>query len=67
MGAAELAILVILFGIIYAALAPLRRSIERRFLRKRGGKRTATVIPLVRRSDGVFATREKEKDHGHQR
>ena len=67
--AAELVVLLVLAGLLYLALTPVRRTIERRYLRWRGsGRRGATVIPLVRRSDGVFApSRRKENDHGHKR
>ncbi|HYC22059.1 MAG TPA: hypothetical protein VEI94_05120 [Candidatus Bathyarchaeia archaeon] len=68
MFAAEFVVLLLVGGLLYIVLTPVRRAIEKRFIRRRLGKRTATVIPLVRRSDGVFAPRpRKENDHGHKR
>ena len=49
---AELVVLVVIAGALYAALAPLRRAIARRFLRRR--REPGQVIPLIRNSDGVY-------------
>jgi len=50
---AELVVLVVIAGALYAALAPLRRAIVRRMLRRRQ-REPGQVIPLIRNSDGVY-------------
>jgi len=52
---AELVVLVVIAGALYAALAPLRRAIVRRFLRLR--REPGQVIPLIRNSEGVYTPR----------
>jgi hypothetical protein len=65
---ADLIVLLILAGAFYLALYPVRRRIERAYLRRRaGGRRRAPVVPLIRRPDGVFARKEKENGYGHKR
>jgi len=65
MGAAELAVLLVIGGACYAALAPLRRALERWMLRRRG-RGTGRVVPLIRNSDGVF-TPPTRKTNGDER
>ena len=68
MGFAELGILLAVAAAGYAALAPLRRRIERSWLRRWGRRGRGSVIPLIRRGDGTYATREREDtNHGDQR
>lgn len=65
---AEIVILLVVAAAAYAALAPLRRLIERAWLRRwrRGGR--GAVIPLLRRGDGTYGTRDREDTtHGNQR
>ena len=61
MGAAELVVLLMIGGVGYAALRPLRRMVERWMLRRRGG-RTRRVISLVRNSDGVYTSPTRKTD-----
>jgi hypothetical protein len=64
---AEIVVLLVIVGVCYAALGPLRRRIERALLRRwrKGG---ATVIPLVRGGDGVYVPhRRRGADHGDER
>jgi hypothetical protein len=65
-GIAEAVVLVIVAAACYAALAPLRTRIARRWLRLRRHRRGATVIPLVRGGDGIYA-RRKDANHGDER
>jgi uncharacterized membrane protein YidH (DUF202 family) len=60
-GAAELVVLLVIGGACYAVLAPLRRAIVRRLLRRRG-HRPGQVIPLVRNSDGVYTPPGRKTD-----
>ncbi|HEY2388046.1 MAG TPA: hypothetical protein VGK30_13870 [Candidatus Binatia bacterium] len=53
MEVAELVVLLVIAGALYVALAPLRRVIVRRMLRRRG-REPGQVIPLIRNSDGVY-------------
>jgi len=65
---AEVVVLLAIVGVCYAALAPLRRRIERALLRRWTGKSGATVIPLVRRGDGMYTQRRRrEADYGDKR
>jgi hypothetical protein len=65
MGAAELVVLLMIGGACYAALRPLRRTVERWMLRRRGG-RTGRVISLVRNSDGVYTSPTRKTDANEQ-
>jgi hypothetical protein len=65
-GLAEVVVLFIVAAGCYAALAPLRTRIERRWLQLRRHHRGATVIPLVRGGDGIYA-RRKDTSHGDER
>lgn len=62
---AELLVLLVVGGACYAALAPLRRAIERWWLR-REGRRPGQVIPLVRDGEGVYRRLGRKSD-GDQR
>jgi hypothetical protein len=64
-GAAELVVLLVIGGACYVALAPLRRAIVRRMLRRQG-RRPGRVIPLTRNSDGVY-TPPARKIHDDER
>jgi hypothetical protein len=59
--AAELVVLLVIAGAFYAALAPLRRAIARRMLRRQA-RGPAQVIPLVRNSDGVYTPSVRRSD-----
>ena len=61
MGAAELVVLLMIGGACYAALRPLRRTLERWMLRRQRD-RTSRVIPLVRNSDGVYTPPTRNTD-----
>ncbi len=61
---AELLVLLVIGGACYAALAPLRRAIERWWLRRVA--RPGRVIPLVRDGEGVYRRRGRKSD-GDQR
>jgi len=67
-GVAEVVILLVVAVALYAALTPLRRTIERAWVRRwrpRGPRRT--VIPLIRRDDGTYVAREGgDTKHGNQ-
>jgi hypothetical protein len=63
--AAELLVLLVIGGACYAALAPLRRAIERRWLRRQT-RRPGRIIPLVRDGEGVYRRRGRKSD-GDQR
>ena len=65
-GLAEFVVLLLVAAVCYAALAPLRTRIERRWLKLRRQHRGATVIPLVRGGDGIYA-RGKDTSHGDER
>lgn len=58
MGIAEIVVLLVVAGASYAALAPLRKRIERAWLRRRTRGRRGAVIRLIRRGDGMYAARE---------
>ena len=64
---AEVVVLLVIAAACYAALAPVRSRIERWWMRRGGRHRRATVIPLVRGGDGVYARGEKEGSHGGER
>jgi len=64
MGVAELVILLMIGGACYAALRPLRRTVERWMLRRRGGR--TRVISLVRNSDGVYTSPTGKTDANEQ-
>src|SRR5882672_11286767 len=51
--AAELLVLLVIGGACYAALAPLRRAIERRWLRRQA-RGPGRIIPLVRDGEDVY-------------
>jgi hypothetical protein len=65
MGAAELVVLLMIGGACYAALRPLRRTIERWMLRRRG-RRTGRVVSLVRNSDDVYTSPTRKTDANEQ-
>lgn len=69
MGLAEVVILFIVAAACYAGLAPLRRRIERAWLRRGHGRRgPADVISLTRGGDGVYvAHQRKDVKHGDER
>ncbi len=59
--------LLVVAGVFYAALAPLRRAIVRRLLRGRTRGR-GQVIPLVRDADGVYTpSRQVRRSDGDER
>jgi hypothetical protein len=58
---AELVVLLLIGGACYVALAPLRRAIVRRLLRRRGHQ-SGRVIPLMRNSDGVYTPPTRRTD-----
>jgi hypothetical protein len=60
-GAAELVVLLVIGGACYAALAPLRRAIERRLLRGHE-RRPGRVVPLIRNSEGVYTPPRRRSD-----
>jgi hypothetical protein len=66
--AAELLVLLVIGAACYAALAPLRRAIERRLLRRQGrrSRDTRRVIPLVRDPEGTYRQPGRRSD-GDQR
>ena len=65
MGAAELVVLLMIGGACYAALRPLRRTVERWLLRRRRGT-TRGIISLVRNSDGVYTPPTRKTDANEQ-
>ena len=54
---AEILVLVLLAALLFAALTPFRRWLERRYIRRRGG-RHGVVVAMRRRSDGSYAASE---------
>jgi hypothetical protein len=60
-GAAELVVLLVIGGACYAAMAPLRRAIERRLLRGHE-RRPGRVVPLIRNSEGVYTPPPRRSD-----
>jgi len=60
-GAAELVVLLVIGAACYVVLAPLRRAIVRRLLRRQG-RRPGRVIPLMRNSDGVYTPPARRTD-----
>ena len=67
MGVAEVVVLLVVAAGFYAALAPLRKRIERRWLQRGTRPRRATVIPMVRGGDGIYARGGKDTSHGDER
>ena len=65
MAPAELLVLLVIGGACYAALAPLRRAIER-WLLQRQQRGPAQVIPLQRDDAGVYRQVGRKSD-GDQR
>jgi len=61
---AELLVLLVIGGACYAALAPLRRAIERWWLRRE--RRPGQVISLARDGEGVYRRLGRKSD-GDQR
>ena len=53
---AEILVLVAIAALLYGALLPLRRRIERRYLQRHGAS-LGRVIALKRRGDGSYAAR----------
>jgi hypothetical protein len=67
-GLAEIVLLLVVVGASYAALAPLRKRIERAWLRRRARGKRGAVIQLTRRGDGLYAAPEgKDTKHGNER
>ena len=61
---AEIVVLLVVAALLYGALLPLRRRIERRYLQRHGGARGRgrVVIALRRREDGSYAAPDEAPD-----
>ena len=61
---AEILVLVVAAGLLFAGLAPVRRWIERRYIRSRGGTRPGVVVAMKRREDGSYAASQTATPSG---
>jgi hypothetical protein len=59
---AEIVVLLVIAALLYAALTPFRRAIERRFMAHRRPSTPAAVIRMERARDGIFTTPEAAAD-----